>query len=81
MKIEILGMGCATCNKLEDSVRLAIKEMSIDAQIDHVKDIKQIMAYGVMTTPALVIDGVVKAAGKIPSLSDIKQMIGGKKND
>ena len=78
MKIEILGMGCATCNKLEDSVRLAIKEMGIDAQIDHVKDIKQIMTYGVMTTPALVIDGVVKAAGKIPSLEDIKKMIGGK---
>ena len=53
MKIAILGMGCATCNKLEDTVRLAIKETGIDAQIDHVKDIKQIMAYGVMTTPAL----------------------------
>ena len=78
MKIEILGMGCATCNKLEDTVRLAISEMGIDAQIDHVKDIKKIMTYGVMTTPALVIDGVVKAAGKIPSLADIKQMIGGK---
>ena len=78
MKIEILGMGCATCNKLEDSVRLAISEMGIDAQVDHVKDIKKIMAYGVMTTPALVIDGKVKAAGKIPSLPDIKQMLGGK---
>ena len=78
MKIEILGMGCATCNKLEDTVRLAISEMGIDAQIDHVKDIKKIMTYGVMTTPALVIDGVVKAAGKIPSLADIKQMIAGK---
>jgi small redox-active disulfide protein 2 len=80
MKIEILGMGCATCNKLEDTVRLAIKEAGIDAQIDHVKDIKKIMTYGVMTTPALVIDGVVKAAGKIPTLTDIKQMIGGGKN-
>ena len=81
MKIEILGMGCATCNKLEDTVRLAIKEAGIDAEIDHVKDIKKIMTYGVMTTPALVIDGVVKAAGKIPSLADIKQMIGGNQND
>ena len=52
--------------------------MGIDAQVDHVKDIKQIMAYGVMTTPALVIDGKVKAAGKIPSLADIKQMLSGK---
>jgi small redox-active disulfide protein 2 len=78
MKIEILGMGCATCNKLEDTVRLAIKETGVDAQIEHVKDIKKIMAYGVMTAPALVIDGVVKAAGKLPSLADIKQMLGGK---
>ena len=78
MKIEILGMGCATCNKLEDTVRLAIKETGVDAQIDHVKDIKQIMAYGVLTTPALVIDGKVKAVGKLPTLADIKQMIGGK---
>jgi small redox-active disulfide protein 2 len=72
MKIAILGMGCATCNKLQDTVRLAVKEAGID---------EQIMAYGVMTTPALVIDGKVVAAGKLPSLADIKQMIGGKKND
>ena len=78
MKIEILGMGCATCNKLEDTVRLAIKEMGIDAQIDHVKDIKKIMAYGVMTAPALVIDGKVKVAGKIQDLAEMKQLIGDK---
>ena len=77
MKIEILGMGCATCNKLEDTVRLAIKETGFDAQIEHVKDIKKIMAYGVMTAPALVIDGKVKAAGKIPSLAEMKQLISG----
>ena len=78
MKIEILGMGCATCNKLEDTVRLAVSETGVDAQIDHVKDIKKIMAYGVMTTPALVIDGEVKVAGKIPSLTEMKQLIGSK---
>jgi len=78
MKIEILGMGCATCNKLEDTVRQAVKETGIEAQVEHVTDIKQIMAYGVMTTPALVIDGKVVAAGKLPTLADIKIMIGGK---
>jgi small redox-active disulfide protein 2 len=78
MKIEILGMGCATCNKLEDTVRLAVSEMGIDAQIDHVKDIKKIMTYGVMTTPALVIDGEVKVAGKLPSLVEMKHLISGK---
>ena len=77
VKIEILGVGCATCKKLEDMVHLAVKEVGIDAQIDHVKDIKKIMAYGVMTAPALVIDGKVKAAGKLPTLADIKKMIGG----
>ena len=78
MKIEILGMGCATCNKLEDTVRQAVKETGSDAQVDHITDIKKIMAYGVMTTPALAIDGKVVAAGKLPSLADIKKMIGGK---
>ena len=78
MKIAILGMGCATCNKLEDTVRLAVKEAGIDAQIDHVKDIKKIMAYGVMTAPALVIDGKVVAAGKIPPLEEIKKLLSGK---
>jgi small redox-active disulfide protein 2 len=77
MKIEILGMGCATCNKLEDTVRLAVKETGIDAHVDHVTDIKKIMTYGVMTTPALVIDGKVVAAGKLPTLADIKKMISG----
>lgn len=79
MKIEILGVGCATCKKLEDMVHLAVKDVGINAQIDHVKDIKQIMSYGVMTAPALVIDGKVVAAGKLPSLADIKQMIVNKK--
>lgn len=78
MKIEILGMGCATCNKLEDTVRQAVKETGIDAQVDHITDIKKIMGYGVMTTPALAIDGKVVAAGKLPALADIKKMIGGK---
>jgi small redox-active disulfide protein 2 len=78
MKIAILGMGCAICNKLEDTVRQAVKETGVDAQIEHVTDIKKIMAYGVMTTPALVIDQKVVVAGKLPTLADIKQMIGGK---
>lgn len=77
MKIAVLGMGCAMCNKLEDTVRQAVKETGFDAQIEHVTDIKQIMAFGVMTTPALVIDGKVVASGKLPSLAYIKKMIGG----
>lgn len=72
MKIEILGVGCAKCVKLEELVRATIGEMGLNADISHVQDIKKIMGYGVMTTPALVIDGEVKVAGKIPSADQIK---------
>jgi small redox-active disulfide protein 2 len=74
-KIEILGMGCAKCEKLEELARKAAGEMGIDAEFTKVKDIKKIMEYGVMTTPALVVDGEVKIAGKIPSIEDVKKFI------
>jgi small redox-active disulfide protein 2 len=76
MKIEILGTGCAKCHKLDELVREIVKESGVSAEITKVEDIKKIMSYGVMTTPALVIDGQVKVAGKIPSVEEIKQMIG-----
>jgi small redox-active disulfide protein 2 len=78
MKIEILGTGCAKCHKLDELVRETVKEAGISAEITKVDDIKKIMTYGVMTTPALVIDGKVKVAGKIPSIAEIKQLIGSK---
>ncbi|PKN20225.1 MAG: thioredoxin family protein [Deltaproteobacteria bacterium HGW-Deltaproteobacteria-6] len=76
MKIEILGTGCAKCHKLEEMVREAVKAEGISADISKVDDIKKIMGYGVMTTPALVIDGNVKVAGKLPSSAEIKQLLG-----
>ncbi len=78
MKIEILGTGCAKCHKLDELVRTTVKEAGVSAEITKVEDIKKIMGYGVMTTPALVIDGKVKVAGKIPSIEEIKQLIGSK---
>jgi small redox-active disulfide protein 2 len=78
MKIEILGTGCAKCHKLDELVRATVREAGVSAEIINVQDIKKIMTYGVMTTPALVIDGEVKVAGKIPSLAEIKQLIGSK---
>jgi small redox-active disulfide protein 2 len=78
MKIEILGTGCAKCHKLDELVRETVKESGVSAEITKVEDIKKIMAYGVMTTPALVIDGQVKIAGKIPSIEEIKQLISSK---
>lgn len=75
MKIEILGMGCAKCHKLEELVRETVKELGVEATITSVQDIKKIMGYGVMTTPALVIDAEVRAAGKIPTKDEIKKWL------
>ncbi|MCK7507060.1 MAG: thioredoxin family protein [Desulfobacterales bacterium] len=77
MKIEILGTGCAKCQKLEELVREAVKAAGVEAEISKVKDIKQIMTYGVMTTPGLVIDGQVKIAGKMPTPDQIKSWVKG----
>jgi small redox-active disulfide protein 2 len=75
MLIEILGTGCAKCTKLEETAREAVKDLGIEAEVVKVKDINKIMDYGVMITPALVVDGVVKSAGKVPSKDEIKKMI------
>ncbi|MEN6412759.1 MAG: thioredoxin family protein [Veillonellales bacterium] len=75
MKIEILGMGCQKCNALEQAAKQAAKELGIDAEFVKVENIKEIMKYGVMTTPALVVDGVVKAAGKALGKEEIKTML------
>jgi small redox-active disulfide protein 2 len=78
MKIEILGTGCAKCHKLAELVRETVRVEGITADIVNVQDIKKIMTYGVMTTPALVIDGQVKVAGKIPSADELKKLLGSK---
>lgn len=75
MKIEILGMGCQKCNALDNAAKQAAKELGIDAEFTKVEDIKEIMKYGVMTTPALVVDGVVKFSGKVPSKEEIKNIL------
>jgi small redox-active disulfide protein 2 len=75
MKLEILGTGCPKCMKLEELTRKAAFELGVEADISKVKDIKAIMNYGVMITPALVVDGEVKVAGKVPSVEEIKKMI------
>jgi len=71
MKIEILGMGCPKCKKTTQNAQQAVEELGIDAEIIKVEELEKITEYGVMMTPALVIDGEVKAAGKIPSKQEI----------
>lgn len=77
MKIEVLGMGCSKCNTLTERVMEATAELGINAEIVKVDNMKDIMAYGVMTTPALVVDGVVKVKGKVPTKVEIKSLIQG----
>lgn len=76
MKIEILGTGCAKCNELEMKVKQAVAQSGKFVQIEKVSDLQQIMGYGVMSTPGLVVDGVVKSTGRVLSVEEIVQLIG-----
>ncbi len=71
MKVEILGVGCAKCNKLYDLVSELVKKEGIDADVAKVEDLKIFAQYGVFMTPALVVDGQVKVAGKVPKEAEI----------
>jgi len=75
MEIKILGTGCPKCRKLEEETRLAAEELQLDCNIEKVTQLKDIMAYGVMITPALVVDGKVKVAGKVPAREEIKLLL------
>jgi small redox-active disulfide protein 2 len=71
MIIKVLGSGCANCQKLEGLATKAVADLGIDAEIVKVTDIGKIMAYGVMSTPALVVDEELKLAGRVPSYDDV----------
>ncbi len=75
MKIEILGMGCSSCNKLEKDVFATLKELNIDAEVSKVEDFTKIASYGVLMTPGLVINGKVYSSGKIPVMATLKRWI------
>lgn len=75
MVIKILGMGCANCKKLYQLAEESAEELNIEANFEKVEDIKKIMAYGVMRTPALVINEKVKIFGRIPNKDEIKKYI------
>jgi small redox-active disulfide protein 2 len=77
MKIEILGVGCLKCRQLMENVEAASKELNLCVEIVKVADIEKITSYGVMMTPALVIDGKVVSSGKVPAKEDIKKILGG----
>jgi len=75
MEIKILGTGCPKCKTLEKLTREVVAENAINASITKVEDIVEIMKFGVMTTPALVVDGKVEIKGRVPSSDEIKQVL------
>lgn len=75
MEIKVLGPGCQKCKTLDAMVREIIAELNIQANVEKVEEIPKIVQYGVMLTPALVINGKVKLSGKLPSKADLKKMI------
>lgn len=75
MEIKVLGMGCANCKKLEEHVKLAVKELGLAAEVKKVEDMPTIMNYGVLRVPALVIDEKVRSFGKVLSVNEVKALI------
>jgi small redox-active disulfide protein 2 len=75
MKIEILGTGCAKCKKLEENAKKAVAESKVIANIVKVTKIEDIMSYGIMSTPAIVIDDEIKCYGRVADVSEIKKWL------
>jgi len=75
MKMQILGTGCPKCKQLTANVEQAVTDLGLDAEIEKVTEINDIMAFGVIMTPALAVDGEVKAAGKVLSVDQIKELL------
>ncbi len=75
IEIKVLGAGCPTCDRLEQDLMGIIEELGVQADLEHIRDIKKISQYGVMGAPAIVINGKVKAVGSVPSKAQIKEFI------
>ena len=75
MEIKVLGTGCPNCKKTKAVVAAAVSELGVDAQVVEVTELADIMAYGVMATPALVIDGVVVGSGGVPTKQQVEQLL------
>ena len=75
IKIQILGTGCSKCEKLAENTKNAADNLGIDYEIEKVTELNKIMAFGVMTTPALVVDGQVLVVGQVPNPAKIRNML------
>ena len=74
-QIHVLGTGCPKCKKLAESVEAAAEQLQLEYELTKVTDINEILNFGVLTTPALVVDGTVKLTGKVPSVEEIKPLL------
>ena len=75
MKIEIYGSGCSKCKKTEEIVRQVVNKLNIKAEISKIEDLQKIIDKGIMMTPAVAVDGVVKILGRVPSIQDVKKIL------
>jgi len=75
MKLQILGTGCAKCIALTQATEQAAQTLGVPYELEKITDLNRIMSFGVMMTPALVVDGKVKVSGKIPSVDDLKKLL------
>ena len=75
-KIQVLGTGCPKCRKLAENVEAAARALGIECELVKVTEIEEILKFGVMLTPALVVDGQVKLAGRVPSVEELKKLLG-----
>lgn len=78
MQIKILGTGCCNCQNLEKNTKQALSELKMDAQVEKVIDMTQIMNYGIMSLPAIIADEKVLSYGSVPSVEEIKELLSGK---
>lgn len=81
MEIKVLGPGCANCNKLEKLVQEAVEDLGMKDSVQKVSDIQEMLSYGVLSTPALVVNGQVKFSGRVPSKDEIKKYLQGGQSD
>jgi len=77
MEIKLLGTGCANCKKLEINIVKAIAKLGIDAEVKKITDITEIASYGILSVPALMVDGKVKMSGRVPGTNEIMELLKG----
>ena len=74
-RIKVLGSGCSKCNELEKNTKEVLKDLNIYEEVGHIKDFKEIMKYGVMTTPVLLVDEKILVSGRVPNIKELKELI------